>query len=212
MSRLRLGEYRAEIARRPTSGRHLLAQHDDESVVVYQAYRASIARFAAEQGRLGGEGFSFSRMSWIKPSFLWMMFRCGWATKEGQERVLALWLKRDFFDALLERVVPSAWIPTQHDTREEWQRAVKRSDVRLQWDPDHGPGGTPVERRTIQLGLRGDALAALGGDAIVALEDITALVEQERARRQDAAHLRIPIEDPYAVRDPSVRLRLGLSD
>jgi hypothetical protein len=89
---------------------------------------------------------------------------------------------------------------------------VKRSDVRLQWDPDHGPGGTPVERRTIQLGLRGDALAALGGDAIVALEDITALVEQERARRQDAAHLRIPIEDPYAVRDPSVRLRLGLSD
>jgi len=27
-------------------------------------------------------------MSWIKPNFLWMMYRCGWGTKEGQQVTL----------------------------------------------------------------------------------------------------------------------------
>ncbi len=73
----------------PSEGRHVLAQHDAETVVVYQAFRPSIAEFAVRAGRFGGE-FSLTRMSWIKPNFLWMMYRSAWATKEGQERVLAV--------------------------------------------------------------------------------------------------------------------------
>src|SRR5439155_2761622 len=34
------------------AGRHILTQFDDESVVVYQAYRPAIGRFAAEHGLL----------------------------------------------------------------------------------------------------------------------------------------------------------------
>lgn len=30
------------------------------------------------------------------------------------------------------------------------------SSVRLQWDPDHHPDGSPRRRRAIQLGLRND--------------------------------------------------------
>jgi hypothetical protein len=86
---LALEAYAAQNARWPSTGRHVLAQYDDDAVVVYQAYRPSIGAFAAEHGYFGGE-FSLSRMSWIKPNFLWMMYRCGWARKEGQERVLAL--------------------------------------------------------------------------------------------------------------------------
>ena len=69
----------------PQSGRHIMAQFDADTIVVYQAYRPAIAGFAVEHQRFGGE-FSFSRMSWIKPNFLWMMFRSGWASKEGQEQ------------------------------------------------------------------------------------------------------------------------------
>jgi hypothetical protein len=58
----------------PESGRHILARYDDETIVVYQAYRAEIGRFAVENGCFGGE-FKYSRMSWIKPNFLWMMYR-----------------------------------------------------------------------------------------------------------------------------------------
>ena len=80
----------------PAAGRHILAHFDGEIIVVYQAYRPAIAAYALQNGRFGGD-FSYSRMSWIKPNFLWMMYRSGWGTKEGQETILALRLRRPFF-------------------------------------------------------------------------------------------------------------------
>src|SRR4051812_45654491 len=136
MTSLRLESFQAQSARWPASGRHVLAQYDDDSVVVYQAYRPSIGRFAAEHGYFGGE-FSLGRMSWIKPNFLWMMYRCGWATKEGQEVVLAVWLARAAFDEILSLAVPSSFSDRDYPNRDAWQADVARSDVRLQWDPDH---------------------------------------------------------------------------
>jgi hypothetical protein len=66
--------YSEQILRLPESGRHIIAQFDDEGVIVYQAYRPTIGNFAANHGYFGGE-FSLNRMSWIKPNFLWMMYR-----------------------------------------------------------------------------------------------------------------------------------------
>ena len=37
-------------------------------------------------------------MSWIKPNFLWMMYRCGWAAKENQKSVLAISINKTDFD------------------------------------------------------------------------------------------------------------------
>ena len=59
-------------------------KQNSEGVIVYQAYRPSIGTYAVEHGHFGGE-FSYSRMSWIKTNFLWMMYRSGWGTKPGQE-------------------------------------------------------------------------------------------------------------------------------
>jgi hypothetical protein len=69
--------YLDQQQRWPSSGRHILACFDEESIVVYQAYSPAIGRFAARHGYFGGE-FSYSRMSWIKPNFLWMMYRSNW--------------------------------------------------------------------------------------------------------------------------------------
>jgi hypothetical protein len=90
---LTLERYLDQQARWPTAGRHILARYDEASVVVYQAYRPAIGHYAARHGRFGGE-VSLDRMSWIKPNFLWMMYRCGWGTKDGQEVTLAVWLRR----------------------------------------------------------------------------------------------------------------------
>src|SRR5207253_2848436 len=109
------------------------AQFDDETIIVYQAFRPSIGQFAVENGRFGGD-FKYSRMSWIKPNFLWMMYRSQWGQSEGQEVVLAVRLKRKFFDALLAQAVPSSFDPTAFGSREEWAAAVANSDVRRQWD------------------------------------------------------------------------------
>lgn len=80
--------YKDQVEVWPKEGRHILAQFDDDSIVEYQAYGPAIGRFAIENGVFGG-GFSYSRMSWMKPNFLWMMYRSGWGTKENQEVTLA---------------------------------------------------------------------------------------------------------------------------
>ena len=143
--KLKTEPYLEQRQRWPASGRHILAQFDDESVVVYQAYRPEIGHFAAEHGYFGG-AFSLDRMSWIKPNFLWMMFRSGWGTKEGQEVTLAVWLRRSAFDAILKEAVHSTFVPEVYASQDEWKQAVARSSVRLQWDPDHDPSGAKVER------------------------------------------------------------------
>jgi len=204
--------YRDQNARWPQTGRHILAQYDEESVIVYQAYRAEIGQFAAQHGYFGC-AFSLTRMSWIKPNFLWMMYRCGWGTKEQQEVVLAVRLQRAAFDQLLAQAVHSSYVPAVYETEAAWQAAVARSDVRLQWDPDHHPSGAKLERRAIQLGLRGDALAHYAKDWIVSIEDISDFVREQhqRLRAYVLDELILPREEVYPVTDPLVAARLGLS-
>ena len=195
--------YQSQQARWPAQGRHVLAQFDDERVIVYQAYNARIGRFAAAHGYFGGE-FRVGRMSWVKPNFLWMMYRSGWGTKPDQEVTLAVHLKRAAFDELLRSAVHSSFVPEVYRTDEAWRAAVATSDVRLQWDPDHAPDGEPVERRAIQLGLRGDVLRRYAREWLLEVEDISDFVAEQRAHRHVESRqlLRTPREDVYPVGDP----------
>jgi Domain of unknown function (DUF4291) len=170
--------YIEQNQRWPQSGRHILAQYDDESVIVYQAYRPSIGHFAARHGYFGGK-FSFTRMSWIKPGFLWMMYRSGWSSKENQEVTLAIRIKRTAFDDILAQAVPSTYKAELCSTTEEWKKAVEESSVRIQWDPDHDPTGNKLERRAIQLGLRGTVLARYSKEWIISIEDISDFAHQQ---------------------------------
>lgn len=196
----------------PKTGRHILAQHDERTLIVYQAYRPSIGRYAVEHGRFGGD-FSYSRMSWIKPNFLWMMYRSGWGTKQGQEVTLGLRIGRAFFESLLAQAVPSSWDRDLYATREEWSRALSRSSVRLQWDPDHHPSGAKLERRAIQLGLQGPMLEAFGQRELVEVIDLSEFVAEQRARflSGGVGELVTPRERVYRPADPAIAARLGLA-
>lgn len=204
--------YESQIAGWPKSGRVILAQFDAESIVVYQAYSPAIGHFAATHGYFGGD-FKLSRMTWIKPNFLWMMYRSGWGTKPGQEVTLAIRLKRSAFDGLLATAMPSTFDPAHYSTELEWRQAVADSDVRLQWDPDHDPAGKPLERRALQLGLRGHSIAKFARDWIVSIEDISQFVADQRRIISEArgSALLSPRETPYQVDDQAVATRLGLS-
>lgn len=207
---LQTAPYREAETGWPREGRHILAQHDEATVVVYQAYRPETGRYAARHGRFG-PGFSFGRMSWIKPNFLWMMYRSQWGRSAGQEVTLAIVLTRAFFDSLLARAVPSAFDPALYPAREAWQAEVAASDVRLQWDPDHDPTGAPVPRRALQLGLRREALRGWDGATLVAVHDISEFVAAQRPHAVPPFdRLRVPVERPYPVADAGTRLRLGL--
>jgi hypothetical protein len=193
----------------PKSGRHILAQFDASSIYVYQAYRPVIARFAVANQGFGGE-FSFSRMSWIKPNFLWMMYRAGWASKEGQEHILAVRITRSFFDELLKSSVASAFDPVRFSKQEEWKSCIESSEVRLQWDPDHDPHGAPLERRALQLGLRGSMLRRYS-DELISIEDISSQVaEQRELLSSRGEELQTPEEHLYVPADPAAATAVGL--
>jgi hypothetical protein len=209
--KLQLESYVAQLHHWPATGRVILAQYDSDSVVVYQAYRPTTGQFAARHGFFGGE-FSYNRMSWVKPNFLWMMYRSGWGTKESQETTLAVRIRRSAFDAMLAAAVHSTYVPGIHASEDLWRQQVANSDVRLQWDPDHAPDGRPVDRRAIQLGLRGEFLRKYGREWIVAIEDVSLLVAEQRTilEARGESGLATPRERPYPVKDPSVAAKLGL--
>jgi hypothetical protein len=199
----------------PTAGRHILAQFDADSVVIYQAYNVGIGHFAARHGYFGGD-FKTTRMSWIKPNFLWMMYRSGWGTKENQEVTLAVRLRRPFWEEILAEAVASSFNASEFENHEAWQKAVDTSEVRLQWDPDHDPYGAKLERRAVQLGLRGEKLQRYSRDEIMGIEDISAWVESQRTfvleRRLE--NLVTPRERIFMPEKQATieKLRLDLSD
>ncbi len=204
--------YTQQLDRWPQAGRVIMAQFDAESIIVYQAYRPAIGNFAAQNGYFGGP-FKLTRMTWIKPNFLWMMYRSGWATKAGQEVVLAIRLQRTAFEQILAQAVHSSFNAALCDTRETWKQAVEDSDVRLQWDPDHDPQGKKVERRAIQLGLRGDFIAKYAREWILDIQDISGFVAEQRghAIAGDYDRLLLPTENVYPVANGDTAVRLGLS-
>jgi hypothetical protein len=151
-------------------------------------------------------------MSWIKPNFLWMMYRCGWASKPGQEVVLAVRIQRAGFEQILAQAVHANYIAEVYGSREQWQQRLRSSNVRLQWDPDHSPTGGKLERRAIQLGLRGDVLRAYARDWIVSIDDVSELAREQFVHRSDHARLRTPRETVYTPADREVRERLGIAE
>ena len=191
----------------PQVGQHILAQQDEHSLIVYQAYRPEIADYAVRHGRFGG-AYSYSRMSWIKPNFLWMMFRSGWATKEGQERVLALRISRAFFDRILSEAVASNIHQSVYSDHASWKAALAASEVRLQWDPDHAPDGSPVPRRAIQLGLRGEILADFGQRELLQVMDVTSFVRERHGL--PLQKLDTPAERVYFPVDRAIANNIGL--
>ena len=152
----------------------------DEYIVVYQSYKKSIAEFAIENQKFGGNDFSFSRMSWIKPNFLWMMYRCGWAEKENQERVLAIWLKKESFIEILENSTFTSFKSDFFKTENDWREELTKKKVRLQWDPEHDYLGNKIERKAIQLGINGELLKKYSEEYIECILDITDFVKEQK--------------------------------
>jgi hypothetical protein len=203
--------YLDQAARWPGEGRHILAHYDSDTIIVYQAYRISIASYAIATKTFGRD-FSYARMSWIKPNFLWMMYRSGWGTKEGQEAVLALRLRRSFFDRVLSLAVSSSFAAELYSSQDDWKEALASSLVRLQWDPDHDPEGRPLLRRALQLGLRGGVLEDFGKRELLEVIDMTAFAGEQRMRlsSQGAAGVSMPSERVYVPSDPAIAQKLML--
>jgi hypothetical protein len=191
--------------------RAIIAEHDDEGLFVYQAFKPAIVDEALRQGTFG-KGFNFERLTWIKPSYGWMLHRSRYATAHRQERILKVKLSHEAFLTILRQAVPTWHDPRVHSTEEEWRAALAKTEVRYQWDPDRDWKLHKLSRRAIQLGLEG-AIVKHYVDSILALEDATALARlcQEAARDGGDRPPGYPVEREYAVPE-DVRRVMGMQE
>ncbi|OCG35068.1 DUF4291 domain-containing protein [Gilliamella sp. Gris1-4] len=152
--------------------REIRAVFDKETITVYQAYRKGIA-LPAVKAQTFVSPFKVERMTWIKPSFLWMMYRSGWAEKEGQEHILAVKIKREGFEWALENACLSTFKENIYKTHENWKEKLNSTPVRIQWDPEKNIKLDNLDYKSIQIGLKGEAVKKYVKDWIVQIDDIT---------------------------------------
>ncbi|MGS1125886.1 DUF4291 domain-containing protein [Rhodanobacter sp. UC4437_H4] len=163
------------IATIPT--RQIRAVYDDKTIRVYQAYSDVIADSALKHQTFVAPPFKMERMTWIKPSFLWMMYRAGWGFKdEEQKRILAIDITCDGFEWALAHSCPSH--PELGMSHDEWEQLKSRSPVRLQWDPERDLLLQPLEHRAIQVGLSKEAARLYVGEWIQRITDVTPLAHE----------------------------------
>ena len=209
---LKIEKYKKQLENWPEFGHHIMAQFDDEKIIVYQSYRPAIGSFAREKQFLGGP-FKYTRMTWIKPNFLWMMYRNGWGTKEGQEVVLAIHLKRDAFERYLSQAVYSSFQKDLYESHDDWKDQVKNSSIRLQWDPDHDPYGAKLERRAIQIGIRNKEIVKYATEDLLEIEDISEFVQEQHqlVLNNKLDKLIVPEERQYLTNNKELNKYLRLS-
>lgn len=98
------------------------AEWDEKGVYFYQCFNDEIADWALAHQTLGGPAFKPLRMTWIKPSFAWALYRSGYGRKHNQNRILKLKLSHDSVAALLSKC--------------ECKEGGGGTKGRVQWDPE----------------------------------------------------------------------------
>lgn len=182
--------------------RQIRAVYDDRTIRVYQAYSDIIADAALARGTFVSPPFKMERMTWIKPSFLWMMYRSGWGRKDaGQARILAIDISREGFEWALAHSCPSH--PDDSMSQEEWQHMKENAPVRIQWDPERDLLLQPQPHRAIQIGLSRQAVDLYVREWIQRITDVTTLAHSIHAlvgeNKLDAARSLLPMEVPYPL-------------
>ena len=183
--------------------RQIRASFDDRTITLYQAYSAEIAIPAVQEQRLSASPrFSPTRMTWIKPSWCWMMYRSGYSYKDSnQAHILALTMTHENFAKLLSDAV----VTSNHSG--PLSKEARSKEVRVQWDPERDFSLDVLPYRSIQIGISGEISRRWVEEWIESIEDVTdrarelkAAVDEGSANTEALVQRRlIPIEREYDV-------------
>ncbi|GAA2712566.1 DUF4291 domain-containing protein [Actinoplanes palleronii] len=156
--------------------------------------------------------FSFTRMTWIKPSLLWLMHRSNWARKPAQERILAVRITRAGWEQALAQAVLTAPESSVYGNAAAWNSAFERAAVHVQWDPERTLRGAPLNHYSIQVGVGRELIRTYVDEWIVGLADITPTVHRAagliRAGHSAKAERLLPAERVYAL-NPALARRIN---
>jgi hypothetical protein len=203
---LRLETYHEHESHLPLKGKFIIAQFDKDSVIVYQAFNDAIAKYAVDNQRFGGDSYDFGRITWLKPSFLWMMYYSGWARNENQENVLAIRVSKQGFEHILRHAVMSKFVRSIHSDQESWEKQLAQSGVHLRWESYHDLFGDKTERKAARIGLSGQELRRFNEEWILEIRNITDFVKEQQAlvKASKLDKVKIPRERAYAPEDLAI--------
>jgi hypothetical protein len=188
------------------------ADFDARAIVVYQAFPAAIAAPALERQRFVPP-FSLTRMTWIKPSFLWLMARSSWGQKSGQERTLAVRISRAGWESALSRAVLTAPEAGVYRGADDWRAQFEVAQVHVQWDPEYSIRGAKLPHRSIQVGLSRAIIREYVEAWTLGIEDLTPRVKKisalVKAGELSRAAAQLPPERVYPL-PAEIARRLGI--
>lgn len=187
------------------------ADYNRDTIVVYQAYNKAIAKSAIENQKFSAP-FSFSRMTWIKPSFLWMMERSNYGQKSNQEYTLAIHIKREAWEKALKLAILTSPEKRVYPNPKIWEEEFENAKVYVQWDPERNIKGNKLEYRSIQVGISRYLIEEFNEDWIVKIEDYSPLVKKilnlTKQGEFNKAKKLLPIEKIYPLSD-EIAQRIG---
>ena len=191
------------------------AEFNKETIVVYQAYSSQIARPAIAAKRFVAPFFSLHRMTWIKPSFLWLMERSNWGTKSGQEHILAIRITRAGWEEALSLGVLTHPEPNIYFNSDEWRIQFAKAFVHIQWDPERSLRGASLEQRSIQVGISRHLTERYVNEWITDITDLTPRVRKihdllQRGQTEQAKRL-LPAERSYPL-EREIACRIGITE
>ena len=188
------------------------ADYDATTIVVYQAYPKAIAEAALKAGTFVAP-FSFGRMTWIKPSFLWMMERSNWGLKAGQEHILAVRITRTGWEEALAQAVLTHPEKGVYRDEEDWRRQFEQAPVYVQWDPERTLRGAALDYKSIQVGISRHVIKQYVDEWIVGIQDMTPLVRKMHGLLQSGQATKakgfLPKERVYSVPE-AIKKQLGM--
>ena len=193
--------------------REIRASYDQDTIVVYQAFRPQIANVAVNQQRFVAP-FSFYRMTWIKPPFLWLMHRSNWGQKAGQAKTLAIRIKRSGWDKALSLGVLTHPEQSIFPKPNDWERQFKAAPIHIQWDTERSIRGAALNHFSIQVGISRQLIREYVNDWIVKIDDVSATVAKIRNFMREGDRKRakrlLPEERVYQV-DAVIARQIQLS-
>jgi hypothetical protein len=203
---LKLESYEQHEHHLPSSGKFIIAQFTKEWIIVYQAFKDTIAEYAVANQKFGGEDYDFNRMTWLKPSFLWMMYYSGWARHENQENILAIKMKRSGFDEILNYAVMSTYYKQIYGNSKLWEEKLAGSDIHVQWEPYYDLLGEKTDRRAAKIGIKGEVQRKFNDEWILEIKNITEYVndQQRLLEKNKLEMIKLPQERAYAPDDLTV--------
>lgn len=189
------------------------ADYNKDSIVVYQAFNSAIAKVAAETNRFQ-RPFSMHRMTWIKPSFLWLMARSQWAQKSGQEHILAIQISRKHWEEALSQAILTSPEKHVYPKKGEWESLFEQAKVHVQWDPEYSIRGNKLNHRSLQVGISRHLIREYVEEWVIDIEDITPLVRKIHSHLRNGkikhAQKLLPTEKVYPT-PTHIKKALGMS-